>query len=113
MAFDILIVNGTVVDGTGEPRYKADVGISGGKISAIGNLGDAEAARKIDAEGHRAFPTEAVSSTIFGGDDYSELYATTAMGNDKAANGEHAGALFRVVDPGVKGVAEFYSRVGL
>ena len=56
MAFDILIVNGTVVDGTGEPRYKADVGISSGKISAIGNLGDAEAARKIDAEGHVVSP---------------------------------------------------------
>jgi sugar lactone lactonase YvrE len=54
-----------------------------------------------------------VSSTIFGGEDYGDLYATTAMGNDKATNGEHAGALFRVVDPGVKGVAEFFSRVGL
>jgi sugar lactone lactonase YvrE len=58
------------------------------------------------------YPTGAVSSAIFGGDDYSDLYATTAMGNDKSTNGEHAGALFRV-DPGVKGVAEFFSKVGL
>ena len=43
MAFDILILNGTIVDGTNSPRYKADVGISNGRIEAIGALADAEA----------------------------------------------------------------------
>ena len=45
MAFDTLIVNATVIDGTNTPRYKGDVGIANGRIEAIGQLGDAEAAR--------------------------------------------------------------------
>ncbi|MDA1348251.1 MAG: D-aminoacylase [Chloroflexi bacterium] len=49
--FDILITNGTVVDGTGRPRFQADVGITGGKIDAVGSLGAAEAPRTIDATG--------------------------------------------------------------
>ena len=56
MAFDTLILNGTVVDGSGEPRYRADIGISNGRIEAIGPLGDAEAARRIDAAGHVVAP---------------------------------------------------------
>ena len=51
MAFDTLIKNGTIIDGTGRLRYDADVGIRGGKIEAIGSLGDAEAGRIVDAEG--------------------------------------------------------------
>ncbi len=51
MAFDTLITNATVVDGTGSPRYGADVGIAGGEIAAIGRLADAEAGRRIDAGG--------------------------------------------------------------
>ena len=51
MAFDTVIKNGTVIDGTGQLRYRADVGISEGKISAIGDLGEAEAARTIDGTG--------------------------------------------------------------
>ena len=58
------------------------------------------------------FPTRQVSSAIFGGEDYHDLYVTTAGGQDKTANGEDAGALFRV-NPGVKGVPEFHSRVGI
>ena len=56
MAFDTLIKNGTVIDGTGRLRYDADVGISGGKIDAIGRLEDAEAARTIDATGQIVAP---------------------------------------------------------
>ena len=50
MAFDTLIKNGTIIDGTGRLRYDADVGIRGGKIEAIGSLEDAEAGRIVDAE---------------------------------------------------------------
>ena len=49
--FDIVIANGHVVDGTGSPWYAADVGIRGGRIAAIGNLSDAQAARRVDAHG--------------------------------------------------------------
>ncbi|MCP5116757.1 MAG: amidohydrolase family protein, partial [bacterium] len=49
--FDLLIVNGTVLDGTGMPGRRADVGIRGGEIAAVGELGEAAAARRIDAAG--------------------------------------------------------------
>ncbi len=56
MAFDILIHSGTVVDGTGSLRFMADVGIIGGRIEAVGELGRVEAARRIDASGHVVAP---------------------------------------------------------
>ena len=51
MDFDTLIKNGTVIDGTGRLRYQADVGITDGRIAAIGRLTDAEAAKTVDAKG--------------------------------------------------------------
>lgn len=54
--FDILIENGKVVDGSGNPWYSADLGIQGGKIVAIGKLGREEAARRIDARGMAVAP---------------------------------------------------------
>ncbi|HWM70550.1 MAG TPA: D-aminoacylase [Steroidobacteraceae bacterium] len=50
-AFDVLIRNGHVMDGTGSPWYSADVGIRGGKIAAIGRLPGATAKTVIDARG--------------------------------------------------------------
>ncbi len=38
MAYDLLIKNGTVVDGGGGPRYQADVAIAGGKVVEIGRV---------------------------------------------------------------------------
>src|SRR5215510_7177731 len=54
--FDVLIINGRIVDGTGSPWYSGDVGIRGGKITAIGFLADATGARKIDARGKIVAP---------------------------------------------------------
>ena len=51
MAFDILIKDGMVIDGTGALRREADVGINGDRITALGNLSDAESGRVIDAKG--------------------------------------------------------------
>ena len=56
MTFDILIKNGTVVDGTGKPGFKADVGLSGDKIFDIGNLSKAKAKVEIDASGQVVAP---------------------------------------------------------
>ena len=56
MAFDILIRGGTVVDGSGRARFQADVGVTNGRIEAIGRLDRAEAARVIDASGLAVAP---------------------------------------------------------
>ncbi len=58
------------------------------------------------------FPARKVSSVAFGGDDLADMYITTAGGDDREANGPAAGALFRL-RPGVRGVAEFQSHIGL
>jgi D-xylonolactonase len=64
-------------------------------------------------EGRITFPARQVSCPTFGGEDYADLYVTTAGGDDKAENGSGAGALFRLRLPGISGVPEHRSRVGL
>jgi len=49
--FDLIIENGTVIDGTGAARQRADVGITGETIAALGDLSKAEAKRRIDVAG--------------------------------------------------------------
>ncbi|MCD6360428.1 MAG: D-aminoacylase [Armatimonadetes bacterium] len=51
MTFDLLIRGGTVVDGSGGEPFAADVGISGDRIHAVGDLSAAEARDIIDASG--------------------------------------------------------------
>ena len=58
------------------------------------------------------FPVKKVSSVTFGGSDYTDMYVTTAGGDNKPEEGEGAGALFRL-NLGIRGVEEFYSRIGL
>ncbi|MDE0419554.1 MAG: amidohydrolase family protein [Gammaproteobacteria bacterium] len=55
MTYDLVIENGTVVDGSGTPGYRADVGISDGRIAFIGE-NPGKAADRIDAEGHVVTP---------------------------------------------------------
>jgi N-acyl-D-amino-acid deacylase len=56
VSFDLLIRNGTVVDGTGGPSRPADVGMDGGFVRAVGDLSSAVAERKIDATGLTVTP---------------------------------------------------------
>lgn len=49
--FDVLIKDGTIVDGTRVPRYKADLGIKNGKIAKIGRLKTSDAKQVLDARG--------------------------------------------------------------
>ena len=49
--YDVIIAGGTVIDGTGAPGRRADVGISGDRITAIGDLAGRSASRTIDATG--------------------------------------------------------------
>ena len=55
-SFDVVIANGRVVDGTGAPWFRADVGITGDRITAIGNLSSAHAVTRIDAAGQVVAP---------------------------------------------------------
>src|SRR5688572_6117753 len=48
-SFDVLITNGRVVDGSGGPWYRADIGIVGDRIAAIGQLAGREAKTRVDA----------------------------------------------------------------
>ncbi|MDH3455276.1 MAG: D-aminoacylase [Gemmatimonadota bacterium] len=45
---DFILENGWVVDGTGNPRFRADVGVRGDRIAAIGHLTDVPARRRVD-----------------------------------------------------------------
>ncbi|MEC8491596.1 MAG: amidohydrolase family protein [Pseudomonadota bacterium] len=55
MGYDLLVKNGTVIDGSGSPGYRADVGVVGGKIAAIGRINES-ANQTIDADGHIVSP---------------------------------------------------------
>jgi N-acyl-D-aspartate/D-glutamate deacylase len=53
--YDVLITNGRIVDGTGEPAYAGDVAIKGGRIAAVGRV-DGEARQILDAKGQVVAP---------------------------------------------------------
>lgn len=55
VAYDLKITNGTIVDGTGAPRYVGDLGIVDGKVVALGDA-PAEATQTIDATGRVVAP---------------------------------------------------------
>ncbi len=55
MAYDLVIKNGMVIDGSAMARYRADVGVRGGRIARIGRIAE-PASRVIDAEGHIVAP---------------------------------------------------------
>lgn len=54
--YELLIRNGRVFDGSGNPWFPADIAVHGGRIVAIGKLGNADAARVIDASGKYISP---------------------------------------------------------
>jgi N-acyl-D-aspartate/D-glutamate deacylase len=53
--YDLIIRGGTVIDGTGAPGVRADVGVRDGRIAAVGSL-DGNAKREIDATGRAVTP---------------------------------------------------------
>ncbi len=55
-SFDLVIINGHIVDGTGSPWYSGDVGIRDGRIAAIGNLSESARKKTIDAHGRVVAP---------------------------------------------------------
>src|SRR2546427_10063988 len=55
-SFDVIIRGGTLYDGSGRPPIKADVGIKGDRIAAVGNLSRAAAPTIVDARGLAVAP---------------------------------------------------------
>jgi N-acyl-D-amino-acid deacylase len=54
--FDVLIKNGTIIDGTGAKRFRADIGVKEDKIKKIGELQDEKGEVEIDAKGRIVCP---------------------------------------------------------
>ena len=54
-AYDLVVRNGRIVDGTGLAPYRADVGVRGGRIATIGRIRD-RGAEEVDAEDHVVTP---------------------------------------------------------
>lgn len=55
MSYDLVVRGGMIVDGSGLPRYRADVGVNGSTIVAVGRIDDA-GRREVDAEGFVVTP---------------------------------------------------------
>src|SRR5881396_3645158 len=56
MPFDVVIRGGRVLDGTGAPWRRADIGTRGAKIARVGNIGRSKSAIVIDASGKYVAP---------------------------------------------------------
>lgn len=86
--FDLVITGGTLLDGTGAPRRRADIGITGDKIAAVGNLEEAQSKRSIDAGGKMVSPGFIDMHTH---SDFSYVY------DPKAGSKIHSGVTTEVI----------------
>ena len=77
---DVILRGGTIIDGTGQPRFRGDIAVKNGKIAAIGDLAGIRAWQEYSAEGLAVSPgfidAHAHSDTAFTRDDSgaSKLY---------------------------------------
>jgi len=92
--YDVLILNGIIVDGSGKEAYKADLAISGDKIVKIGDLKNAEAKQIVDASGKMVTPgfidphTHSDLSVLFNPsmENYLQQGVTTTIGGNCGHN---------------------------
>jgi len=75
---DLIIRNGRIVDGSGEPAFMGDVGIADGRIVAVGEVTD-EAKQEIDAQGKVVAPGFIDPHTHFDAQLLWDGYAKPAM----------------------------------
>jgi N-acyl-D-amino-acid deacylase len=100
--YDLLIRNARVVDGAGNPWFRADVAVKNGKIAAIGRLSAASAARSIDAQGRVVAPgfidihthVEDGVEKVPGGDNYVMDGVTTVVTGNCGGSEDDLGAWF-------------------
>src|SRR5258705_5901820 len=78
MGFDLVIKNGTVVDGTGLPRRRADVAVQDGRIAEVGFVDATGAARVLDADGRVVAPGIVDPHTHYDPQLTFEPYATSS-----------------------------------
>ena len=89
-SYDIIIKSGRIIDGSGNPWYRADLGIKGDRIAEIGDLADRKAKRVIDAEGMVVAPgfidmhthTERRMPEIPSVENYTRQGVTTVVGGN-------------------------------
>jgi len=62
--FDLLIKNGTILDGSGLDRFNGDIGVSEGKIVEMGDLAGEDGDAVIDATGRSLIPIGPFSSIL-------------------------------------------------
>ncbi len=100
MAFDLLIKNGRVVDGSGGPEFRADVAVSNGKIVGVGRFNDS-ATRVIDAGGRVVAPGFIDHHTHFDSQCMWDpiVNSTSLNGNTSIIVGQ-CGAVIAPVRPG-------------
>ena len=80
-SFDLLLTGGTLIDGTGAPRRVADVGVTGGRIAAVGDLAGAQAKRVIDARNLIVAPGVIDSHTHYDAQIHWDPYCTSSGWN--------------------------------
>jgi dihydroorotase/N-acyl-D-amino-acid deacylase len=126
--FDVVIVGGHVVDGTGSPWYAADVGIRDGHIAAIGRLAGAPARTTIDARGKIVAPgfidmlgqseltllvDPHVPSKIFQGitTEITGEGGSAAPLNDAIIKADHVGYEHLKITPDWRTLAQYFARL--
>jgi N-acyl-D-amino-acid deacylase len=100
LSYDLLIRNGKVIDGAGNPWYWGDVAVEGDRIAAIGKLPEAKAQKTIDAKGFVVVPgfVDAHSHSDFNTLVYREMESSVMQGITTLIAGQ-CGSTAAPVDP--------------
>ncbi len=110
--FDLLIRHARVVDGTGNPWYRGDIGVRDGRITAVGDLSQDSAKRTIDAKERVVAPgfidvhthVEGGVEKVPGGDNYVMDGVTTVVTGNCGGSEADLGAWFAKLEKGGLGL---------